>query len=112
MVEVKEVEDNEVMYDSTSSSVIEDIYDLQHIMIHNQREFEDQMRRAREDYARHRDNALAEIEQRQEAANQNQSSSDQSFSSYETLNSPDDSMFSATADGSSQTIESPLDSSA
>ncbi|KAF9907635.1 Protein fam72a [Linnemannia zychae] len=103
MLEVEEMEDNEEMYDSTSSSVIEDIYDLQHIMIHNQREFEDQMRRAREDYARHRDNALAEIEQSQQAAIQNQSS-DHSSSSYETLNSPGDSMVSAGAEGSFQTL--------
>ncbi|KAG0268061.1 Protein fam72a [Linnemannia exigua] len=105
MQEVEEPDDNEEMYDSTSSSVIEDIYDLQHIMIHNQREFENQMRRAREDYARHRDNALAEIEQNQQAAaNQNQSS-DHSSSSYETLNSPSESMVSR-GEESFQTIDS------
>ncbi|KAG0082307.1 Protein fam72a [Linnemannia elongata] len=107
MLEVEEPEDNEEMYDSTSSSVIEDIYDLQHIMIHNQRDFENQMRRAREDYARHRDNALAEIEQSQEVANQNQSS-DHSSSSYEILNSPGESMLSTGVQEPPRTIESHL----
>ncbi|KAF9123603.1 Protein fam72a [Mortierella sp. GBA39] len=111
MLEVEELEDNEEMYDSTSSSVIEDIYDLQHIMIHNQREFENQMRRAREDYARHRDNALAEIEQNQEAANQNHSS-DHSSSSYETLNSPGESMISTGVEEPPRTMESHLDTPA
>lgn len=111
MLEVEELEDNEEMYDNTSSSVIEDIYDLQHIMIHNQREFENQMRRAREDYARHRDNALAEIEQSQEAANQNQSS-DHSSSSYETLNSPGESMISTGVEEPPRTMESHLSSPA
>ncbi|KAK3843490.1 MAG: FAM72 protein-domain-containing protein [Linnemannia gamsii] len=105
MLEVEEPEDSEEMYDSTSSSVIEDIYDLQHIMIHNQREFEDQMRRAREDYARHRDNALAEIEQNQQAG-ANQSQSSDHSSSYETLNSPSESMVSRGAEESFQTLDS------
>ncbi|KAF8945159.1 Protein fam72a [Haplosporangium gracile] len=109
MLEVEELEDNEEMYDSTSSSVIEDIYDLQHIMIHNQREFENQMRRAREDYARHRDNALAEIGQSQEAANQNQSSN-HSSSSYETLNSPRESVISTGVEDSSRNTEPHMDS--
>ncbi|KAF9133334.1 Protein fam72a [Mortierella sp. 14UC] len=104
MLEVEELEDNKEVYDCTSSSVIEDIYNLQHIMIHNQREFEDQMRRAREDYACHRDNAQAEIEQSQQAANQNQSNDHSSSSSYETLNSPRDSMVSAGVEESFQTV--------
>ncbi|KAG9065322.1 Protein fam72a [Linnemannia hyalina] len=111
MLEVEEPEDNEEMYDSTSSSVIEDIYDLQHIMIHNQLEFENQMRRAREDYARHRDNALAEIEQNQEAANQNQSS-DHPSSSYETLNSPGESMIPTGMEEPLRTMESHFNSPA
>ncbi|KAF9292278.1 hypothetical protein BGZ68_009117 [Mortierella alpina] len=45
-------EDSEDGYMDHSDSTIEDLYDLQHIMVHNQREFEDQMRRAREDHAR------------------------------------------------------------
>ncbi|KAG0275305.1 Protein fam72a [Linnemannia gamsii] len=109
MLQVEEMEDNEEMYDSTSSSVVEDIYDLQHIMIHNQREFEYQMRRAREDYARHRDNALAEIQQSRESANQNQSSDHSSFS-YEMLNSPDEPMNSTGVEESPRTMESHMDS--
>ncbi|KAG0209920.1 Protein fam72a [Mortierella sp. GBA30] len=45
-------EDSEEGYMNRSNSDTEDLYDLQHIMIHNQRQFEDQMRRAREDYDR------------------------------------------------------------
>ncbi|CAO3565690.1 unnamed protein product [Mortierella alpina] len=45
-------EDSEDGYMDHSDSTIEDLYDLQHIMVHNQREFEVQMRRARADYNR------------------------------------------------------------
>ncbi|KAG0310944.1 Protein fam72a [Linnemannia gamsii] len=111
MLEVEEIEENEEneMYDSTSSSVIEDMYDLQHIMIHNQREFENQMRRAREDYARHRDNAVVETEQNQESINQNHSN-DHSSSSYETLDSPSEPMILTGVEESSRTMESHMDS--
>ncbi|KAF9920205.1 Protein fam72a [Linnemannia zychae] len=89
-LEAEEVDEIDEMYDSATSSVIEDIYDLQHIMIHNQREFENQMRQAREDYARHRDDVLAEIEQNQQNITQNRFDA-QSNSLYEMLNSPSDS---------------------
>ncbi|KAI1316416.1 hypothetical protein EDD11_009979, partial [Mortierella claussenii] len=48
-------QDNQVEASSSSSSAIEDIYDLQHIMIHNQRQHEDQMRQSRATYFSHED---------------------------------------------------------
>ncbi|KAF9957521.1 hypothetical protein BGZ72_001748 [Mortierella alpina] len=59
-------EDSEDGYMDHSDSTIEDLYDLQHIMVHNQREFEDQMRRARADYARHQSTEAAAMDGIQE----------------------------------------------
>ncbi|KAG0314436.1 hypothetical protein BGZ99_008132 [Dissophora globulifera] len=43
-------------------SPLDNIYDLQHIMVHNQRQLEDQIRYSRESYVRHRDSGHSENE--------------------------------------------------
>ncbi|KAF9966766.1 hypothetical protein BGZ70_001381, partial [Mortierella alpina] len=61
-------EDSEDGYMDHSDSTIEDLYDLQHIMVHNQREFEDQMRRARADYDRQQHTEVEAMDDTHEAA--------------------------------------------
>ncbi|KAG9325048.1 hypothetical protein KVV02_001047 [Mortierella alpina] len=61
-------EDSEDGYMDHSDSTIEDLYDLQHIMVHNQREFEDQMRRARADYDRHQNTGMDAMDDTQDVA--------------------------------------------
>ncbi|KAF8941017.1 Protein fam72b [Dissophora ornata] len=68
-IERREVEilDDEDDYSSNTNSPTH-IYDLQHIMVHNQRQLENQLRQSRELYARRRDSAHSETETFQEPA--------------------------------------------
>ncbi|KAF9573159.1 hypothetical protein EC968_009008 [Mortierella alpina] len=68
-------EDSEDGYMDYSDSTIEDLYDLQHIMVHNQREFENQMRRARQDYDRRQGTEVDAMNDTQDLARRSTESS-------------------------------------
>ncbi|KAF9188629.1 hypothetical protein BGZ51_000492, partial [Haplosporangium sp. Z 767] len=86
MADVGEIAQDE--FDGTANNTMENLHDLQHIVIHNQREFENQMRQTREAYYHQRDSGHAEMEDSIASTRQQDDPS-----TYETLNSPDASAY-------------------
>ncbi|KAF9115135.1 Protein fam72a, partial [Mortierella sp. AM989] len=58
------MQQDEDVCNNNSSSPAGHIYDLQHIMVHNQRQLENQMLRSREEYARQRESSHVQMETR------------------------------------------------
>ncbi|KAG0249949.1 Protein fam72a [Mortierella polycephala] len=96
MTDIGEIAQDE--FDGTANNTMDNLYDLQHIVIHNQREFENQMRQTREMYYHQRDSGHAEMEDSIASTRQDD------HSTYEALNSPDASAYLMASEDAAQPV--------